>query len=421
MLRLMLISRLEMVQLKAFYEQTYYDAFENLTGLASLNQQLENTSNSEITTAQIDYNYVLKDIKARIEAGSKAIIRDDGITTYSETMDTLTGQFYEDTLANFDYKYNEQIYSLYAIFGQELGKFKYQVGVRGEYAEQIPYLTSTGEKFTNNYFNIFPSAHIKYNLSESSLLSLSYSRRINRAKSRQLNPFTSYADPLNLRSGNPELQPEYIDSYDLGYSLNKKKLNFSFSVYHRRTRDVINRVKRYYENNTAIVTYDNIDRSESTGLESIIVYKPFKWMRNTFSFRGNYIDYTNSDENTDWNNDGFNMGFKYILTIDFWKKTMSAQLNANYSGPRVSPQGVVQRRSGIDISLEKRLFDNRLSIGARATDIFNNVGFELELVQEGVRQTGEYKWLTRRFFITASYKIGKYDKKIPRGAGGDGF
>ena len=408
--------------IEGFYEQTYYDAWENLLTLAPLNQQLSNTSENEVTTAQIDYNYVLEKIKARVEAGSKVIIRNDDVSTYSETKDTLTGYFFEDTLANFDYNYSEQIYSLYAIFGQELGKFKYQVGVRGEYAEQTPYLINTGDKYKNNYLNVFPSAHLKYNLSKSSQVSLSYSRRINRAKSRQLNPFTSYADPLNLRSGNPELQPEYIDSYDLGYSFNKKKINLSFSVFHRRTKDVINRVKRYYDNNTAIVTYDNIDRSESTGFESVIVYKPFKWMRNTLSFNGNYIDYTNSAENLDWNNDGFNWGMKYILTVDFWKKTMSAQLNAKYNAPRTTPQGIIQPRTGIDVSLEKRLFDNRFSIGARVTDIFNTKGFELELIQDGVRQKSEYKWLTRRFYITLSYKIGKYDNKIPKGSnGGDGF
>lgn len=222
-------------------------------------------------------------------------------------------------MANFNYEYSEQIYSAYAIFGQELGKFKYQVGVRGEYAEQTPYLISTGEKYANTYVNIYPSAHIKYSLTKSSLFSLSYSRRINRAKSRQLNPFTSYADPLNLRSGNPELQPEYIDSYDLGYALNKKKLHLSLSVFHRRTRDVINRVKRYYEN-SAIVTYANIDQSESTGFESVLVYKPFKWFRNTLSVNGNYINYTNVDQILDWNNDGFNWGMKYALTVDVWKR-----------------------------------------------------------------------------------------------------
>lgn len=405
---------------KGFYDQTYYDAQENLSNKAMLNQRLDNASNSEQSIAKIDYSYVLSKIKARIEAGSQASILDETVSTFSETKDTLTGMFFEDTLANFDYSYNEQIYSLYAIFGQELGKFKYQIGVRGEYAEQTPYLISTGEKFRNVYMNLFPSAHVKYDLTKQAQLSLSYSRRINRAESQQLNPFTSYADPLNLRSGNPKLQPEYIDSYDLGYSINRKKINFSFSVFHRRTKDVINRVKYYYSNNTAVVTYGNIDRSESTGFETVIVYKPYPWLKNTLSVNGNYINYTNFSGNLNWNNDGFNWGLKYILTVDFWKKTMSAQLNVKYNAPRVTPQGIVQPRGGIDLSLEKRMFNNRFAVGAKVTDMFNTQGFQLELVQDGIRQESKYKWLTRRFYITLSYKIGNYEKKDVRGGGGDG-
>jgi len=408
---------------EGFYEELYYDTNGDLSGLEPLNQQLENVKNQLITTAQTDVTRLFKGIKARTEFGGKIIISEDGQDTHSETRDTISGEYLEDTVSNYQYTYNEEIYSVYGVFGQELGKFKYQVGVRGEYAKQIPNLITTGEKISNEYLNLFPSAHIKYDLNKDSQISLSYSRRINRANSRQLNPFTSYADPFNLRSGNPYLQPEYIDSYDAGYSFTKKKLIFSFSVFHRRTKDVINRVKYYYDDNTSKVTYDNIDRSESTGAETVIIYKPLKWMKNTLSFSGNYIDYTNLDPNANWNNDGFTYGLKYVLSIDFWKNTANFQMNARYSGPRVSPQGIVQRRSGIDASLEKRFLNKRLSVGMRVTDIFNRVGFELALDQDGVHQESEFKWLTRRFFITASYQFGNLDKKMkvssPRSGGGD--
>ncbi|MBL4861461.1 MAG: TonB-dependent receptor [Crocinitomicaceae bacterium] len=261
--------------IQGFYEELYYDAIENITNEAPLNQQLDNQQTNGNTTIQTDFEYILKKIQARIEAGAKMNLRTDNILTYSETLDTLTGVYAEDTLANFDYKFKGSVYSLYAIFGQERGKFKYQAGVRGEYAEQFPQLISSNTSNLKTYVNLFPSAHVRYDLSAVSELSLSYSRRINRPKSRQLNPFTSYADPFNLRSGNPDLDPEYIDSYDFGYAFTKKKIILSASFFHRRTKDVINRVKLYRDNNTAIVTYDNIDKSVSTGFEAVLIYRAF--------------------------------------------------------------------------------------------------------------------------------------------------
>ena len=410
--------------IEGFYIENYLSANGSPTSQQPLYQQLRNDQVSSLTTAQIDFSYILKEINARIETGSKAILNSEILSTSSQTLDTLSGQYLEDTVANFDYQYNGAIYSAYGIFGQEIGNFKYQIGLRGEFAQQDPVLIGDSNNYTNTYRNVFPSGHLKYKFNDKTELGLSYSKRINRPRARQLNPFTSYADPFNLRSGNPNLEPEYIDSYDFSYSYTSKKLIATFSMFYRRTRDVINRVKFYRENNTAIVTYGNIDNSESTGSELVLIYKPFKWWKNTISFNGNYIVYTNSDPETDWNNSGVNWGFKYIGSADFWDKTATVQINASYRAPRISPQGIVQPRTGIDISFEKRLLNKKLSIGTRVTDIFDTRGFDLELIQEGVRQVSQYKWLTRRFFITASFKFGKYEssKKLkPTSQGGMGL
>ncbi len=397
---------------QGFYDEVYLNVDESPMGWEDLNQRLDNNSTERITTVQTDVSYIMEKIRARFETGAKAIVRNDFTSTYSESRDTLSDTYFEDTLSNFDYSYDEAVYSLYGVFGQELGKFKYQVGVRGEYAEQVPNLISSGNKINNSYFNLFPSAHIKYDASKISQFSLSYSKRINRARSRQLNPFTSYADPFNLRTGNPELQPEYIHSFDLGYSYTGKKLIFSTSVFHRITNDVINRVRIFYPNNTAVVTFANIDKSESTGFEVITIYKPFKWMKNTFSVNGNYIDYTNNDPTTDWNNDGFNWGAKYIMSIDFWKNSATFQLNGNYDARRITPQGIIKPRGSLNLAVDKRLLKKKsLSVGMRVTDVFNTQMFEMELNQVDARQESSYKWLTRRFYVSISYKFGNLDQK----------
>ncbi len=403
------------------YEELYYDDSNILSESSPLSQRLDNVQLNSITTAQTDYSYILKKINARMEAGAKMIIRNEDIDTYSETMDTLTGLFNEDTLANFQYLYSGGEYSTYFIFGQELGKFKYQGGLRGEYAIQNPQLISSDTNYRSKYINLFPSAHLKYEVNKKSEFGLSYSRRINRPRSRQLNPFVSYSDPFNLRGGNPELQPEYINSYDFSYSYTGKKVIVSTSLFHRRTKDVINRVKYYRDDNTGFVTYANIDKSVSTGLEVIWIYTPFKWMKNTISFNGNYIDYTNSDPNADWNNDGLNWGVKYAGNVDFWKKTASFGVTAKYNAPRVTPQGIFQRGNVVGLAFEKRLFKNKLSIGTRVTDLFNTMNTTIQLDRDGVAQDMEFKWLSRRVYITLSYKFGKYDiKKMPKIISGGG-
>jgi hypothetical protein len=97
-----------------------------------------NIETNNINTLQLDLEYIFPKINSRVEAGAKSIIRDQSVQTDSETFDLSASGYVEDTLANFDYLYNERIYSVYGIFGQQVEKFKYQLGLRAEQANQIP-------------------------------------------------------------------------------------------------------------------------------------------------------------------------------------------------------------------------------------------------------------------------------------------
>ncbi|MCX6191605.1 MAG: TonB-dependent receptor [Flavobacteriia bacterium] len=396
-----------MEAIQGYYLQRYYGIDSVLNGSLPLNQRLFNQEKNNITSIQADFIYLWPAKLMRSEFGAKTIIRDQEVNTYSETYDYSTLSYFEDTLANFLYRYNEKIFSAYAIFGKQLKKFKYQGGVRLEKAFQIPYLVSDSIKIVNDYFNFFPSAHLKYALTPKSEIGLSYSRRITRASSGDLNPFTAYSDPFNLRRGNPYLQPEFINSYDLAYSSEGTKLNFSAAIFYRQTVNAISRIKVFYDDNSSAVTFANIGQSHSFGTELIASYKPTKWWRNTLSTNINYIQYQTSNAN--WNRNGFNWNVKYIGSVDFWKKTATLQLNVNYIAPRITVQGTAQRRGSVELSFDKKFNDGKWTVGTRVSDIFNRQGFYMEVNQLNIYQVSEFKWLTRRIYLTIAYKFGKLE------------
>ena len=410
-----------MEAIQGYYLQRYYGIDSVLNGSLPLNQRLFNQEKNNITSIQADFTYLWPAKLMRSEFGAKTIIREQEVNTYSETYDYSTLSYFEDTLANFLYRYNEKIFSAYAIFGQQLKKFKYQGGVRLEKAYQIPNLVSDSIKIVNDYFNFFPSAHLKYALTPKSEIGLSYSRRITRASSGDLNPFTAYSDPFNLRRGNPYLQPEFINSYDLAYSSEGAKLNFSAAIFYRHTVNAISRIKVFYDDNSSAVTFANIGQSHSFGTELIASYKPTKWWRNTLSTNINYIQYQTSNAN--WNRNGFNWNVKYIGSVDFWKKTATLQLNVNYIAPRITVQGTAQRRGSVELSFDKKFDDGKWTVGTRVSDIFNRQGFYMEVNQLNIYQVSEFKWLTRRVYLTIAYKFGKLEmgnkSKVPGSEGND--
>ncbi|MEY4288600.1 MAG: hypothetical protein RLZZ30_688 [Bacteroidota bacterium] len=407
--------------IQGYYHQRYYTVDSVLNGIPSLIQELHNKEKNNITTLQTDFTYLYPKLGARFETGAKAILRDQMVNTVSSRYNWNTQSMQEDSLANFLYAYKEQIFSVYAVYGQQINKFKFQGGLRAEDAFQIPNLISDSIRIVNHYLNLFPSAHVRYAFKPKSEISLSYSRRITRAASADLNPFTNYSDPFNLRTGNPYLQPEFINSFDLGYSLEKPKYSITASSYYRHSNGVISRVKEFYSNGTSAVTFMNIAETKTLGTEFVWMFRPKPWWKNTFSYNANYIWYQTNQVDLP-NRQGFNHNFKYNSSIEFWKKTATIQLNVTYNGPRVTVQGIAQRQGPIDLAFEKKLQGGKWSVGARVTDIFNKQGFYMSVDRPGVSQTAEFKWLTRRFYVSASYKFGKLEmsnkSKLPGAEGG---
>lgn len=395
------------------------------TVINPLYQNQYSNSNNGILTAQADFERILPKIKARYEVGAKAILRNEKLNAWSTSYDYASQEHIKDTFATYDYTYNENVYSAYGTFGQELGKFKYQVGLRGEYVRQDPRLLSKAQTFTKEYAQLYPSAHLRYSVKNNAEISLGYSRRINRPSSGDLNPFTNYSDPFNLRTGNPDLNPEFINSFDLGYMETFKTMSITGSVYYRHTTDVIQRVKIFYDDNTAAVTMANLDQSQTVGVELVYQVRPVSWWRNTISFNGNYIDYKNDAVGSDWNNKGFNWGLKYTGAVDFWKRTATVQLNATYNAPRVTAQGVIYLWNFVDISVQKQFLDRKLVVGLKFADLFDLKGFKMRINQPELKQYSNFDFQTRRVYLTLTYKFGKMEfsqKQLPKesdGGGGD--
>ena len=396
--------------IKGFYSEAYFTLDTLLNGEDTLRQQLENIESNDINTIQLDLEYIFPKINSRVELGAKSIIRDQSVSTFSETYDNDNQEFAADTLANFDYRYAERIFSLYGIFGQQVDKFKYQFGVRLEQAYQIPELLSDGASIPNTYFNAFPSAHIKYALNDRNEFGLSYSRRISRARANQLNPFTNYADPFNLRRGNPYLQPEYIHSFDLAYTFEQKIFSISSSIYYRRSQGVITRVKEFYEDNTSAITYQNLNSTNALGTELVMMFKPFNFWRTTASFNGNLVEYYTDLQGLS-NTTGAYIKAKFNTVIDFWKNSASFQASYAYNGPRVVVQGTVQRKGTFDLAFEKKFMEGDLVFGVRVSDLFNQQSFYMDAVRENFQQVAYYKWMSRRVFLTFNYKFGKIEFK----------
>ena len=160
----------------------------------------------------------------KLEVGLKSTLNNDNSSfdyTEADSLLLTDGIYIPVGLDTVDYSfvYDEQIHAAYLTAGQTIGFVGFQAGLRAEQAYTSARLEGEGnlqsEPFKNDYFSLYPSANVFIETDGENTWSASYSRRVNRPRGRQLNPYLDMSDPRNIRSGNPFLLPEYTNSLSL--------------------------------------------------------------------------------------------------------------------------------------------------------------------------------------------------------------
>lgn len=386
---------------------------------ATINE-LDNIENE--WTAQLDAIRTFGEFKA--EAGFKGDFRRMDNSFDVSFFEESTDGFVDDITQSNTFDYIEDVTAGYGILSTGFGKFEMQAGVRAELARTEFALRTTDETFDNDYFSLFPSAFLNYNLSQTKQLKVSYSKRVTRPRTSQLNPFTTYTDPLNLNVGNPLLEPQYIHAFELGYQTFSRKGSLSVTPYYRRT---VNQIERYktVDNTTGIstLTYRNFDKSESYGAELIGSLRIGSKLSGFSSFNAYKIVTDGGNVESDLSNDAVSWSSRASASYKI-NSQIDLQLFYFYRAPIDVAQGRISSFSVSNISLRHKVLQDRGSVTIKFNDPLDRMGFEFEIDQDAFYQLGNRKWESRSANITFQYNFGKPPKRTQRrnqDQGGAGF
>lgn len=363
-------------------------------------------------TAQLDYVHPFQE-GFKLETGLKSVIR--RIDSDYDTQSRLgNDQPYEIFAALTDeFLYDQDVYAAYLSFNINLGKKVGLVaGARYEHTEiGGDYQQSENPSFTQVYDNVLPSIILSKQFENFSTLKGSFIRRIQRPSLFFINPFTQLANPDNITVGNPSLDPELVDQYEVSYGTFTKGVSINAALYYRETRDVIeNYVQVDPLSNISASTYLNIGRNQSVGLNlfTSVKLKEIGSVRlgfNIFTYNGSsQIDSINlSRDAIIWSG---NAGGSFNLPRE-WK--------ADFFGFARSPNQTLQGETpsfwlyGIGIRKE---FNKRLALGFRFIDPFNEEkSFPSEIEDVGFYQRSNFSIPFRSIGFSINYKFGQLDFK----------
>ncbi len=337
-------------------------------GLVSSGQHTTEEGPSDQLRIKLDYIYPVKE-KNKIEMGYQSRLGSAEDITRHREYDTLTGVY--QFLSQFSHttKYDRDIHSLYAMYGGEAGRFGYQVGFRGEYTYRNIEIVDENKSYNIDRWDYFPSIHTSYRLNSDQQLMASYSRRIKHARGWYLEPFETWTDAYNVRTGNPDLQPEYIDSYELGYQKSLGRSMFSAEAYYRITHNKVEFVRSVYDVNVTLRSVENVGTDYAFGTELMLNMKLFNiWDVNCM---GNLYYYRVEGElyGEDFSEEDFSWSARLNNTVNLSGKTR-LQINGRYRSGSVTSQGEREGVFTTNLALKHDFISRILSATLQINDIF---------------------------------------------------
>ena len=251
--------------------------------LQSNSQRQDGAGTNKNIVFQLDYSNPINE-KSKLEMGLRMSYRKDDNKNDFYFI-TPSGTAVYNALLSANYNSNDQVYAAYTTYSNQIKDFGYQLGLRVESSNYTGNLPDKNQTFNIKFpVSLFPSIFLSNKLKNDQELQLNYARKINRPNFWQLSPFTDYSDSLNISRGNPDLKPEFTNSFELSYLkvFKKNKDNFLASIYYKNTTDLITRFQVQelspVTNKTILVnTYINASSSYVTGLELTQKTKMSKW------------------------------------------------------------------------------------------------------------------------------------------------
>lgn len=324
------------------------------------------------------------------------------------------GWYLTAPMGNTSFTYDRNIYSAYTNYAQQFGKLSMQLGVRVEQYTVDAVFTEAEESqsYRDDKFTAYPSAFFTYTPGEKNQFQLSYSRRVDRPGVNQVNPIRgSWSSPLLVFVGNPELQPQFTNSYELNYTRRLKKGSVGGGVFYRRINDNIIRYSETdpLDSDKVLLTYINAEGEDRYGVEMSGMYRPWKWWSINASFDlysqqmtgyafGEYVEVGSLASNVRMNNT-FNVGEK-----------LSFQLFGMYRGAKEIIQWTIQPMYMVNAGLSYKVFQKKGTVSLRVNDIFNSMKFSFESTNF-YPSYGGFSWESRTVYLGYSHNFGQGDFK----------
>ncbi|GLU54632.1 TonB-dependent receptor domain-containing protein [Dyadobacter frigoris] len=397
-----------------YYRQKTLKPDGSPSDIPSTLQRAVNYETEKQFLAQVDYVHPFGK-EGKFEAGGRSSTR-NMTNDYTVTQQNDDGSFSPIPGLTNDFLYEERINAAYGIVGNKTKKLSYQVGLRAEWTGVTTTLKQTNDVNKRTYANLFPSVHVSYELPRQHALQLSFSRRVRRPQYNDLSPFMTYSDNRNYFSGNPDLNPEFTNAFEIGHIKYIEKGSISSSIYYRHTNGKIISIRRVEDNGDSYTKPENLGTENSYGAEFTGSYALYQWWKLDGSLNFFRAITNGAGADAEFKSDTYSWFARTTSRFSLWKNT-DLQLRANYEAPQQTPQGKRKALATLDLAASRDVFKNNGTLVLSVTDVFNSRKYRSILEGSNYYATTSSQGRLRQINLTLNYRLHQAKKKKELNAG----
>lgn len=362
----------------------------------------------DIFTAKADYSQNLLGGKVSLGLKYSQVVTDNTLEFY----DVVDGTDIYNTGRSNEFAYTENINAGYLNYARQINqKLNFQVGIRAEQTNSLGVLTSSQstalDSVDRQYLNWFPSGGFTYTPNFNNIWSLTFSRRIQRPNYQSLNPFTWQVNELSYMQGNPFLQPKYANNVRVSHTF---KYRFNTSLSYSYVEDFFAQISDTLGLTQSTLTTKNVADEQTINLGVSLPFSIKNWWNVFISVNAFHTSYIGTDDKfqaVDRFTGSFFGQNTFLLPAGF-----KFEVSGWFSSPSIWGGTYLTKSMGaIDLAIEKRFFDERLSLRLSGSDIFYTAPWRAEMEYGELSISGSGGWESRIFRFNLSYNFGNKDVK----------
>jgi len=346
-----------------------------------------------------------------IETGAQYV--DNQVSNDYSVEDLVDNEFVvNEGLTNL-FEYDQKVLGIYTTGAYEGDNWGVKLGLRAEHTDLSTLLTNTGEDNNQSFLNLFPSAHTSYKVNDRVSLQAGYSRRIYRPRLWDLNPFFNIRNNFSIRAGNPNLMPEYTDSYEIGSVFIFDAISFNVNIYQRLTQNKIESITTFSEN-VRVYSPLNVGTADTKGLEVNFKFSPIDKITINGDFNYNLFNRQGefNDQQFDFSNDKW--GSKLTSKIKVNKK-IDFEITGRYNSKVQTVQGIQADNIFMDLGARYKLNGGKFVFNLSVRDVFASRVRESFVFDDTFENTS-FRQLGRFISFGVSYGFGKGEAMTYGGA-----